>query len=97
MIGFKEYCQNALDENLIRKGSVAAYALKGKRHGDAADQTYLRSKDQLVLVSQAKISDQKLDRLASALFVALDGMIQTRNQLGAISAQVTASVITNRR
>lgn len=97
MIRFKEFCENQLDENLVRNGSVAAYALQGKRHGDSAVQYYNHGKDLLVLSSQEKAFHQKLDRLAAALVSTLNGMIDTRKQLGAISAQVTASVISNRR
>lgn len=97
MIGFREYCEEGLDESLIRFGSVAAFAAQGKRHGDSAVQHYRRSQNHLRQSALEKTSDRKWDHLAASLAAALDGLIETREQIGAISAQVTASVVTNRR
>jgi flagellin-like hook-associated protein FlgL len=96
MMSFKEFCVRELDEDLVTKGAVTAYAINGKRHGDRAVKSYRRAQTLLGLASKEKTSDRKLDQLAAALSTALDGMIKTRSQLGAISAQVTASIITNR-
>ncbi|MBM1222533.1 hypothetical protein JQU17_20175 [Ponticoccus sp. SC2-23] len=90
MIGFKEFCRQRqqLDERLIQKGAVAAYASQGKRHGDDAVRSWKSAKVPIRQMSSNKSIDPKL---ASALTDIINGLIASRKQLGSVSAQITAA------
>lgn len=94
MIGFREFLEERehLDEAVIRKGAVALYAAQGKRHGDEAVRSYQAAR-QILSFSMDPNGDEKVDHLAKAMIALADGLISSRKQLGAISAQVTASNI----
>jgi hypothetical protein len=90
MKSFREHRQDQLDENLARKGAVSVYAARGKRHGDTAVQHFRSAKRNLQNLDNAKSHDEQFIRLATSLDKMLDGMIAMRNQIGSVSAQVTA-------
>jgi hypothetical protein len=94
MIGFREFLEERehLDEAIIRKGAVALYAAQGKRHGDEAVRSYQAAR-QILSFTMDPSGDEKVDHLAKAMIALADGLISSRKQLGAISAQVTASNI----
>jgi hypothetical protein len=93
MMTFKEFLieQDCLEERLARKGAVATYAAQGKRHGDKAIQHYRDAKKAFVGYSTKETTDEKLDALIKAIIAMTDGFIATRNQIGSVSAQITAS------
>lgn len=85
--------QEQLDERFARKGAVGAYALQSKRHGDAAVKNYNKAKQALRSVASKPSSDEKIDTLTLALIDLLDGLSSQRQQIGSLSAQVTASTM----
>ena len=95
MKSFKTFMieQQQLEEAVIKKGAVAAYALQGRKHGNNAVRSYNRAKQALRAVVNAKSTDQKIDALTRALIDLLDGLVATRQQIGSVSAQVTASTV----
>ena len=93
MMTFKEFRQKKLEERMFRSGSVVAFAGKAKQHGDAAEKDYTAAKRKVVALKSEPNLDDKLNQLADLLAELLNGMIETRKQIGAISAQVTASTI----
>ena len=95
MKGFKAFVEErqALEEEIVKKGAVAAYALQGRKHGNNAVKSYNRSKQALRTVVNAKSTDQKVDVLTRALIDLLDGLVATRQQIGSVSAQVTSSTV----
>ena len=95
MKGFKAFVEErqALEEAIVKKGAVAAYALQGRKHGNNAVKSYNRAKQALRAVVNAKSTDQKVDALVLALIDLLDGLVATRQQIGSVSAQVTASTV----
>ena len=93
MMRFKEFRQKKLEEKMLRSGSVVAFAGKAKQHGDAAEKDYTAAKRKVVPLKSEPNLDDKLNQLADLLAELLNGMIETRKQIGAISAQVTASTI----
>lgn len=95
MKGFKAFVEErqALEEAIVKKGAVAAYALQGSNHGNNAVRSYNKAKQALGLVVKAKSTDQKVDALSLALIDLLDGLVATRQQIGSVSAQVTASTV----
>ena len=97
MKSFREHQEETLDENLLRKGAVSAYAARGKRHGDNAVQSFRSAKRSLQHFDKATSPEEQTLRVATALDQMLDGMIELRNQLGAVSAQITASAVTQER
>lgn len=79
-----------LDERYVRKGAVGAYALQSKRHGDAAIKNYNMAKQALRSVTSKSSQDDKLNTIISALIDLMDGLSSQRQQIGSLSAQVTA-------
>ena len=95
MKSFKTFMieQQQLEEAVIKKGAVAAYALQGRKHGNNAVRSYNKAKQALRLVTNVKNTDQKFDALSRALIDLLDGLIASRQQIGSVSAQVTAATV----
>ena len=93
MKGFKAFVEErqALEEEIVKKGAVAAYALQGRKHGNNAVKSYNRAKQALRAVVNAKSTDQKVDALVLALIDLLDGLVAQRQQIGSVSAQVTST------
>ena len=95
MISFKQFIikNDYLEERVVRQTAVATYATQGKRHGDKAIRHYSDAKRAFVGYSTKETLDDKLDSLAKAVIAMNDGLIETRNQIGSVSAQITASSI----
>lgn len=95
MKSFKTFMkeQEQLEEAIIKKGAVTAYALQGRKHGNNAVRSYNRAKQALRAVVNAQSTDQKIDALTRALIDLLDGLVATRQQIGSVSAQVTSSTV----
>jgi len=95
MKSFKAFMveQQQLEEAVIKKGAVAAYALQGRKHGNNALRSYNKAKQELRLVVKGKSTDHKVDALSRALIDLLDGLVASRQQIGSVSAQVTASTV----
>ena len=95
MKGFKNFImeQEQLEEAMIKKGAVAAYALQGRKHGNNAVKSYSRAKQTLRAVKDVKSTNQKVDVLSKALIDLLDGLISQRQQIGSVSAQVTTLTV----
>ena len=85
--------QQDLDEAVVRKGAVAAYALQGRKNGNNAVRSYNKAKQSLRTATIAKSTDIKIDALTKALIDLLDGLISQRHQVGSVSAQVTALTV----
>lgn len=92
MKSFQEFIleQGQLDERFARKGAVGAYALLSKRHGDAAVKSYNKAKQELRFIVGKSSPDDKVDTITLALIDLLDGLSSQRQQIGSLSAQVTA-------
>ena len=85
--------QQGLDEAVVKKGAVAAYALQGRKNGTNAVRSYNKAKQALRVVTNEKSTDIKIDALTKALIDLLDGLISQRHQIGSVSAQVTALTV----
>lgn len=94
---FKEFRQKQLEQGMLRSGSVGVFAGKAKQHGDAAAKDFKTAKRKVVPIKSEPKTDGKLDLLADMLSELLNGMIETRKQIGAVSAQVTASTVLDRQ
>jgi len=91
MKSFKEHIEaKQLDERIIRKGAVAAYASSGKRHGDDAVKKYQTAKRLLTTNIESKTTEEKVDIILATLVQISDGLISNRKQIGSVSAQITA-------
>jgi hypothetical protein len=92
MKGFKTFLaeRHTLDEGIVKKGAVAAYALQGKNHGNNAVRSYNKAKQTLRAVANARSTDIKVDALTRAFIDLLDGLVLQRQQIGSVSAQVTS-------
>ena len=91
MKSFKEHMEaEHLDERIIRKGAVAAYASRGKRHGDDAVKRYQTAKRLLTTNIVSKSTEEKVDIILAALVQISNGLISNRQQIGSVSAQVSA-------
>ena len=92
MKGFKNFImeQEQLEEAMIKKGAVAAYALQGRKHGNNGVRSYNKAKQTLRAATNAKSTDIKIDALTRAMIDLLDGLVSQRHQIGSVSAQVTA-------
>lgn len=93
MMRFKEFRQKKLEENFLRSGSVSIFAKNAKQHGDAAAKGFETAKRKVLPLKSEPKTDAKLDLLADMLAELLNGMIETRKQIGAVSAQITASTV----
>ena len=95
MKGFKNFImeQEQIDEGIVKKGAVAAYALQGRKHGNNAVRSYSRAKQTLRAVKDVKSTNQKVDVLSKVLIDLLDGLISQRQQIGSVSAQVTTLTV----
>ena len=94
MKSFKEHIEaEHLDERIIRKGAVAAYASSGKRHGDDAVKRYQTAKRLLTTNIDSKSTEEKVDIIIAALVQISDGLISNRKQIGSVSAQITATTV----
>ena len=91
MKSFKEHIEaEQLDERIIRKGAVTAYASSGKRHGDDAVKRYQTAKRLLTTNIEGKTTEEKVDIILAALVQISDGLVSNRQQMGSVSAQITA-------
>jgi len=91
MRSFKEHIEaEQLEERVIRKGAVTAYASSGKRHGDDAVKRYQTAKRLLTTNIVSKSTEEKVDIIIAALVQISDGLISNRKQIGSVSAQITA-------
>jgi hypothetical protein len=92
MKGFKTFLaeRQGLEEGLVKKGAVAAFALQGRTHGNNAVRSYNKAKQTLRAVANAKNADTKVDALTRAFIDLLDGLVLQRQQIGSVSAQVTS-------
>jgi hypothetical protein len=92
MKGFKAFLaeRQELDEGIVKKGAVAAYALQGRNHCNNAVRSYNKAKQTLRAISNAKSTDAKVDPLTRAFIDLLDGLVAQRQQIGSVSAQVTS-------
>jgi len=95
MKGFKNFImeQEQLEEAMIKKGAVAAYALQGRKHGNNSVRSYNKAKQTLRAVKDVKSTNQKVDVFSKALIDLLDGLISQRKQIGSVSAQVTTLTV----
>ena len=93
MKSFKAFMieQQQIEEAIIKKGAVAAYALQGRKHGNNAVKSYNRAKQKLRALANIKSTDQKVDALSLAIIDLLDGLVAQRQQIGSVSAQVTSA------
>ena len=92
MRSFREHIEaEQLDERIIRKGAVAAYASNGKRHGDDAVKRYQTAKRLLTANIESKSTEEKVDIIIAALVQISDGLVSNRQQIGSVSAQITAA------
>jgi hypothetical protein len=85
--------QQGLDEAVVKKGAVAAYALQGRKNGNNAVRSYNKAKQTLKTSVNSTTLDQKADKLLSAIMHLLDGLVATRKQIGSVSSQVTSSTV----
>ena len=69
MKGFKSFLaeQQELEEGIVKKGAVAAYALQGRNHGNNSVRSYGKAKQTLRALTNAKSTDAKVDALSLAL------------------------------
>ena len=95
MKGFKAFLaeQQALEEGVVKKGAVAAYALQGRNHDNNAVRSYNKAKQTLRAVTNTKSTDTKVDALTRAFIDLLDGLVSQRQQIGSVSAQVTSLTV----
>jgi len=95
MKSFKAFMieQQQIEEAIIKKGAVAAYALQGRKHGNNAVRSYNRAKQTLRALANAKSTDQKVDALVLSLIALFDGLVAQRQQIGSVSAQVTSLTV----
>ena len=95
MKGFKNFImeQDQLEEAMIKKGAVAAYALQGRKHGNNSVRSYNKAKQTLRAVKDVNSTNQKVDVFSKALIDLLDGLISQRQQIGSVSAQVTTLTV----
>ncbi|MDE0994354.1 MAG: hypothetical protein OSA23_14445 [Rhodospirillales bacterium] len=95
MKSFKNFMaeQQDLDEAVVKKGAVAAYALQGRKNGNNAVRSYNKAKQTLKTSVNSTTLDQKADKLLSAIMHLLDGLVATRKQIGSVSSQVTSSTV----
>ena len=95
MKSFKAFMveQQQLEEAVIKKGAVAAYALQGRKHGNNAVRSYNKAQQTLRAATNAKSTDIRIDALTRAFIDLLDGLISHRQQIGSVSAQVTSLTV----
>lgn len=93
MMTFRQFHEARLNESIMRKGTVAAYALQGKRHGDAAEKHYRDAKFATLTNNSPKDADPNIEALKKAIQALANGLISTRQQIGSVSAQLTASSV----
>jgi len=95
MKGFKNFImeQEQLEEAMIKKRAVAAYALQGRKHGNNSVRSYNKAKQTLRAVKDVNSTNQKVDVFSKALIDLLDGLISQRKQIGSVSAQVTTLTV----
>ena len=95
MKGFKNFImeQEQLEEAMIKKGAVTAYALQGRKHGNNSVRSYNKAKQTLRAVKDVNSTNQKVDVFSKALIDLLDGLISQRKQIGSVSAQVTTLTV----
>ena len=85
--------QQSLDEAVVKKGAVAAYAFQGRNNGNNAVRSYNKAKQTLKTSVNSTTLDRKADKLLSAIMHLLDGLVATRKQIGSVSSQVTSSTV----
>ena len=84
--------QEQINERLIRKGAVAVYAAQGKKHGDQAARRYRDAKNAVTIGSRHDLED-KINALSKAIAALAEGLSSTRDQIGSVSAQITALTV----
>ncbi len=93
MMGFREYIveTSSLEETVIRKGAVALYAIRGKSFGDRATRQFQTVVQGVSTLSHSATEQDKIDLLVKSLSSTANGLINLRQQIGSVSAQITAA------
>lgn len=88
---FRQYiAEQRVDEAIVRKGAVTAYAAQGRNHGDRAVQHYRSAQRMLTTNIHGKDTEQKIDLIMAAIGQLANGLISSRQQVGSVSAQITS-------
>lgn len=93
MMRFSEFHEvYRLEESVVRKGAVAAFALQGRRHGDDAVHHFKNAKTTLrkSAVPDSERDSEDLIQLKKVIASTIDGLISMRLQIGSVSAQITS-------
>ena len=95
MKGFKAFLaeRKALDEGIVKKGAVAAFALQGRNHGNNAVRSYNKAKQTLRAVANAKSTDNKVDALTRAFIDLLARAITERDYVNYVIVRIINAVM----
>ena len=89
---FKKFIeQQDLEEDIVRKGAVSLYAIQGKRHGDTAVRHFKKAQQSLTKQQSNSTIEERIGAIEVYLTILSDGLIEIRNQIGSVSAQITSS------
>lgn len=93
MKGFREYIgeTTSLEETVIRKGAVALSAIQGKCFGDRATRQFQKVVQGVSTLSHSAKELDKIDLLVKSISSTANGLINLRQQIGSVSAQITAA------
>lgn len=84
MKSFGEYLaeQEALNEGVFRAATITSFAAKSRGAGNEAQKSFKRGLQHLSIPTKGMTTEQRLDRLDAALTAILDGLVNTRHQIG---------------
>lgn len=93
MMGFRQFIieTTGLEEALVRKGAVALYAARGKSYGDTAVRQFQTVVQGVSTLPRSATEQDKIDLIVKSLSTTSNGLINIRNQIGSVSAQITAA------
>lgn len=80
--------EGPIEESLLRSGSAAVLASRGKTAGDAAARKFRQAQETLRRTGQQNNLEKKVDDLIAAIALIAQGHENTRDQLGSIAATI---------
>lgn len=85
------------ESRLVRKGLGLVYGAQARAHGNSAEKHYREASQTLSGVSKDGDINKKLRRLETSLTNLADGLIDTRKQLGAMTAMMNVMILLEER
>ena len=94
----REFSDSSLNESrLVRKGLGLAYGAQAKNHGNNAEKHFKQASQELSGLAKGGDIDLMLGKLAKSVLSLSEGLVDTRKQLGSMTAMMNVAILLEER